>query len=736
MTKEIILEREVNEYVDELYGKYTMTVVKERALPFFYDGLKPVHRNILYSMYELGLTPDKPFKKCARVVGDTIGKYHPHGDSATYEALVKNSQIFGTRYPLIKGQGNFGSIDEPNSFAAMRYTECRLTPIAELLLGELKLNTVEYGLNFDETLKKPLYLPARMPFLLLNGTDGIAVGLSSKIPSHNIHDVKNACIKYIENPNCEIDEIAEAIYAPDFATGGQITNPLSEIKEFYKTGNGKFTVRARWKIENESHGKYKIVIYEFPIKVSPEEVSKKIKEIMRPTIQKNQKTLKQDQIQKRDFFNSLISDVNDESDSENPVRFVITPKSNKIEAEKIMGALFNATDLECTFGMIFNAIIDGKPECFNIKDIISTWVEERKKLIVKRIKNHIDKQTKILNILNGKFIAIKNIDKIIEIIKEEDEPKNKLIEVFGFNEEQAENVLDTKIRSLSSLEENKIIKDIDKTKIDIDKNQKILSSNLKIDKLLISEIISDSEQYGDERRTIVKKDTVEKISNVDLVTSAKISLVVTNNGWIAAKKGHSVDITNDHIKDGEEIQTIIECVQTDKIIAISEKGKVFNFIASQITFDKNMMHLNTIISLENDRIKFVDVFNNENNNILLANNIGFGFVINKNDLISKGKTGKQIFNLDETEFLRFVIPIKNEKYITCISDNKILSYELKEIPLISKGKGVKLIKTGDGITLDDLILSENNVIELSNGKILDIELIGAIKKRAYASIKF
>lgn len=741
LVEQKVIKQDISDLSKRFFLNYSLSVIKERSLPLTSDGLKPVHRKILYSMYELGLFHNKGFKKSARVVGDTLGKYHPHGDSATYEALVRLSQFFNMRYPLIMGQGNFGSINDPKSYAAMRYTECRLSPIAELLLTELNDGYDDYSPNFDGSLMMPNSLPSRLNFLLLNGTEGIAVGLTSKIPSHNIVDVKNATIAYLQNKDCSPEELAEIIQAPDFATGGQIITPKNEIIKNYVDGEGKFTIRARWKIENDSHGKYKIIVYELPQGVSPESIAESFNEIIKPTVGKNKKTLSITQIQKRDFLSSLISGFSDESDKNNPVRFVIYPKSSKVDPEKIMSALFTISQLEINYKMTMVSIDENqRPKNLNIKSVISDWAEYRVVTVCNRLNHKLSKNKNRKEILEGRLIVIKNIKDIIELIQNSKDPKSDLILKFGLTENQAENTLETKLRTLSNLENSKTENELNDVNKEIDKLEKTISSDKLLRNLVIKELENDTNLFADERRTIIKEASIEKLNKESMVVETKATLLITKNGWLTMRKGHDVDKDNLSIKDGEEILEIIECLQSDKIYVVAENGKVFNFQAQQVPYGKGSnIHINNLINIETSKILKAGVVNETTEEyFFLANKTGYGFILNSKELVSKGKVGKQVYTIEDGNSVMFVHKIDESfenNYLVCVSDDKILSFDLKEVPQISKGKGVKLMKND---TMDLIFISNNKDInfEYKNKKYeINLDDFGCYKRRAYAGKK-
>ncbi|HWS40328.1 MAG TPA: DNA topoisomerase IV subunit A, partial [Arenimonas sp.] len=510
----------LREYAERAYLDYSMYVVLDRALPFLGDGLKPVQRRIIYAMSELSLGSNAKPKKSARTIGDVIGKYHPHGDSACYEAMVLMAQPFSYRYPLIEGQGNFGSSDDPKSFAAMRYTESKLTPIAEVLLGELGQGTVDWNPNFDGTLQEPTWMPARLPHILLNGTTGIAVGMATDVPPHNLNEVVSACIRLLDDPQATVTDLCEHVLGPDYPSESEIITPRSEIISMYETGNGSIRARATFIKEGTD-----IVLNALPYQVSPSKVMEQIAQQMRA------KKL------------PWLEDLRDESDHETPTRLVLVTRSNRVDIDSLMGHLFATTDLEKSYRVNLNIIgLDGRPQVKNLKMLLAEWLQFRTDTLRKRLKYRQEKLERRLHLLAGILIAFLNLDEVIHIIRTEDEPKEALISRFALSEEQADYILETKLKQLARLEEMKIRGEQEELEKELDSIVAILGSNAKLKKLLKEELLADAKKFGDARRSpLVSREAAQAIDESTLIASEPMTIVLSQKGWIRAGKGHELD---------------------------------------------------------------------------------------------------------------------------------------------------------------------------------------------------
>ena len=548
----------LRDYTEKAYLDYSMYVILDRALPNIGDGLKPVQRRIVYAMSELGLKNTAKYKKSARTVGDVLGKYHPHGDSACYEAMVLMAQPFSYRYPLVDGQGNWGSPDDPKSFAAMRYTESKLAPYAEVLLGELGQGTVEWVPNFDGTMDEPKLLPARLPNVLLNGTTGIAVGMSTDIPPHNLREVARACVHLLKDPGASLDDLMEYIQGPDFPTEAEVITPRNDIIRMYAEGRGALKMRAIYEREDND-----IVITALPYQVSGAKVLEQIA----------------DQMQKKKL--PMVSDLRDESDHENPTRLVITPRSNRVDVEQLMNHLFATTDLEKNYRVNLNMIgIDGRPQVKSLDMILNEWLQFRMVTVRRRLQHRLDKVLERLHILEGLLVAYLNIDEVIEIIRREDAPKPVLMERFGLSDRQAEAILELKLRHLAKLEEMKIKGEQDELSAERDHLQATLDSNAKMKKLIAKELEEDAEQYGDDRRSpLVERADAKALDEADLVGADPVTVVLSEKGWIRAAKGHDVDAVGLNYKAGDKYLASAQGKSNQPVCFLDSTGRSYSLPA-------------------------------------------------------------------------------------------------------------------------------------------------------------
>src|SRR5215469_7416919 len=545
-------------FTEKAYLDYSMYVILDRALPALADGLKPVQRRIIYAMSELSLGAANKHKKSARTVGDVIGKYHPHGDSACYEAMVLMAQPFSYRYPIVDGQGNWGSQDDPKSFAAMRYTESKLTRYAEVLLAELGHGTVDWQPNFDGTMEEPAILPARLPNLLLNGTTGIAVGMATDIPPHNLREVANACIALLDDPETTTAGLMKHIKGPDLPTGAEIISPRADLKEFYEKGVGTFKARATYELEEGN-----VVITAFPHQVSPTRVMEQIAEQMR-----NKKL-------------PMVEDLRDESDHENAVRLVIVPRSNRVDMVEVMNHLFATTDLERNYRVNINVIgLDGRPKVMGLKGLLSEWLEFRIKTITRRLQHRLEKVSRRLHILEGMLIAYLNLDEVIRIIRREDEPKPVLMKRFKLSDEQAEEILNTRLRHLAKLEEMKIREEQKALAAEREELEALLKSKAKLKKLIASEIRADAEKYGDERRTkIIEREAAQAIDETSLIPNEPVTVVLSTGGWARSAKGHDIDPGSLSYKSGDAFQALSRGRSLQPAVFIDSTGRTYTLPA-------------------------------------------------------------------------------------------------------------------------------------------------------------
>jgi len=666
--------RPLGVYTEKAYLDYSMYVILDRALPALGDGLKPVQRRITYAMSELGLSAASKHKKSARTVGDVIGKFHPHGDSACYEAMVHMAQEFSYRYPIVDGQGNWGSADDPKSFAAMRYTESRLTRYADVLLDELADGTVDWGPNFDGSLEEPLMLPARLPNLLLNGTSGIAVGMATDIPPHNLREVAAACVHLLDEPDATTRALMKMVRGPDLPTGAEIVSARTELLEFYDKGTGSFKARAVYEVEEESGH---IVITQLPFQVSGSKVQEQIAQQMR------EKKL------------PMVEDVRDESDHENPTRLVIEPRSNRIDADQLMAHLFATTDLERSYRVNMNVIaLDGRPRVMGLKALLTEWLEFRRRTVRRRLEHRLDKLTRRLHILDGMLIAYLNLDEVIRIIRREEEPKPALIKRFKLSEEQAEAILETKLRHLAKLEEMKIRDE--QTRLAEEKQgiEAILASKVKLTRLIRSEIEADAEEYGDERRTrIVERAAAQAIEETDLVANEPVTIVLSTGGWVRAAKGHDIDPLTLSYKTGDAFQAAARGRSTQLAVFVDSTGRAYSLPAHALPSARGQGDPLSGRLDPPDGAKFAGVLIGEpDDQWLLATDAGYGFTVRLKELHSRNRAGKGVINVGEGVLVLPPVPVATAEARLALvnTEGRLLVFAVADVPELARGKGNKL----------------------------------------------
>lgn len=664
----------LKEYTEKAYLDYSMYVILDRALPQIGDGLKPVQRRIVYAMSELGLSAGSKPKKSARTIGDVIGKFHPHGDTACYEAMVLMAQPFSYRYALVDGQGNFGSTDDPKSFAAMRYTESRLMPYAKSLLAELGQGTVDWVPNFDGTLDEPVVLPARLPNLLLNGTTGIAVGLSTDLPPHNLREVASALVHLIDNPVATVAQLMKHIKGPDFPTGGELISPKAEIRELYKTGNGTLRLRASYKIENGD-----IVINSLPYQISGSKVLEQIAAQMR-----NKKL-------------PMVDDLRDESDHEEPIRLVISPKSKNVNTDELMSHLFSTTSLERTVRVNMNVVgLDGRPRTFNLTEILAEWIQFRKETVKRRLKHRLQIVSDRLHILEGLLVAFLNIDEVIAIIRKEDQPKPVLMKKFKLSDIQAEAILNLRLRNLAKLEEVRIRGEQDELNAERDVIEKTLKSAAKLKTLIKTEILEDAEAYGDARRTkLVEREAAQAIDETQLVVSEPVTVVLSKRGWVRTAKGHEVDPFALSYKAGDEFLAVAQGRSNQLAMFIDSTGRVYSVIAHILPSARGQGEPLSGRFNPPDGAEFCGTMIGEpESKYVVASDAGYGFVATLNDLASRNKAGKSVLRVPAggRVVVPAAVPPESECLIAAVSSiGRLLLFELDELPELAKGRGNKLI---------------------------------------------
>ena len=666
-------QQPLKEYTEQAYLDYSMYVILDRALPQIGDGLKPVQRRIIYAMSELGLSASSKPKKSARTVGDVIGKFHPHGDSACYEAMVLMAQSFSYRYPIVIGQGNWGSTDDPKSFAAMRYTESRLAPYAKCLLQELGQGTVDWTPNFDGTLKEPVVLPARLPNLLLNGTTGIAVGMSTDVPPHNLKEVASALVHLIDNPKATVLQLMKHVKGPDFPTGGELVSPKADIKEIYTTGSGTLRLRAAWKLEGTD-----IVITSLPHQISGAKVQEQIAAQMR------NKKLPQ------------VDDLRDESDHEDPTRLVIS-KRRGVDVEQLMSHLFSTTSLERTLRVNMNVIaLDGRPRMFNLVEMLREWLKFRKQTVKNRIGYRLQIVRDRLHILDGLLVAYLNIDEVIAIIREEDEPKPVLMKRFKLSDLQAEAILNLRLRNLAKLEEMKIRGEQGELQAERDLLEKTLKSAARLKTLIKKEILEDAKAYGDDRRTeIVERGAAQAFDETQLVASEPVTVVLSQAGYARAAKGHEIDPTTLNYRSGDSYLASAQGRSNQLAMFIDSTGRVYSVMAGTLPSARGQGEPLSSRFKPPDGAAFCGAMIGDNEQkFLLASDAGYGFVASLGDLVSRNKAGKAVLRVPAggKPVVPSPVPAGKECLIAAVSSiGRLLLFEMEELPELAKGKGNKLI---------------------------------------------
>jgi len=666
-------------YTEKAYLDYSMYVILDRALPNIGDGLKPVQRRIIYAMSELGLSAASKHKKSARTVGDVLGKFHPHGDSACYEAMVLMAQPFSYRYPLVDGQGNWGSQDDPKSFAAMRYTESRLTPYAKVLLQELGQGTVEWVDNFDGTLQEPSLLPSRLPNVLLNGGSGIAVGMATDIPPHNLREVVNACLQLLKKKTSSLEELREFIKAPDYPTNAEIISTPEEINAIYENGKGGVKMRAVWEKENSD-----VIITALPFQTSGGKVLEQIAAQMRA------KKL------------PMVADLRDESDHENPTRLVITPRSNRVDIEQMMSHLFASTDLERNYRVNMNMIgIDGKPQVKNLKMVLTEWLEFRRSTVILRITWRLNKVLERLHILEGLLTAHLNIDEVIKIIREHDEPKPILMERFALSDIQAEAVLNLRLRNLAKLEEFQIRAEQEELIKERDELQDLLDSPAKLTSLIRKELKEDAEKYGDDRRSqVVKREASQVLDETALIPSEPITVILSEMGWIRAAKGHDLDPHSLSYKQGDKYQASAFGRSNQQVVLLDSTGRSYTLAAHTLPSARGQGDplSGRFKSAEGAIFKSIIMSNSGKGNeqlFLLGSSFGYGFICKFEDMLSRAKAGKATVSLGkagaEISCPSSITDIETDMIAAVTSEGYLLIINAKDLPQLPRGKGNKII---------------------------------------------
>lgn len=661
-------------FTEQAYLNYSMYVIMDRALPHISDGLKPVQRRIVYAMSELGLSALAKYKKSARTVGDVLGKYHPHGDSACYEAMVLMAQPFSYRYPLVDGQGNWGAPDDPKSFAAMRYTEARLSRFSELLLSELEQGTVEWSPNFDGTLKEPSFLPARLPHILLNGVTGIAVGMATDIPPHNAREVAHACVALLDNPAASVSDLMVHIQGPDYPTLAEIITPRDEIRKMYESGKGSIRMRAIYHMEDSE-----IVITALPHQASGARILEQI------AAQMQAKKL------------PMVSDLRDEADHENPTRIVIVPRSNRIDVEQLMQHLFASTDLEKTYRVNLNILgLNNLPQVKDLRTLLSEWLTFRRETVRRRLQFRLDKVERRLHLLDGLLIAFLNLDEVIHIIRTEEDPKAVLMARFELSEEQADYILDTKLRQLARLEEVRIRAEQDELMKEREQLQQLLGSERRMNTLLKKELLADADKYGDERRSpLVVREEARALTEKELIPSEPVTVVLSEMGWVRAAKGHDIDVAGLSYKAGDQYLDSAVGRSNQQAVFLTNQGRTYALEAHSLPSARSQGEPLTGRCTLNpgEQARYV-LLGNEDERYLVCSDAGYGFICGYADLLSKNKSGKALLSLPEGGIVMQPQRIDQAANSLCMvisNEGRMLLFPLADLPELAKGKGNKLM---------------------------------------------
>ncbi len=687
-------------FTEKAYLDYSMYVILDRALPFIGDGLKPVQRRIVYAMSELGLSALSKHKKSARTVGDVLGKFHPHGDSACYEAMVLMAQPFSYRYTLVDGQGNWGSPDDPKSFAAMRYTESRLAAYAQVLLAELGQGTVEWQPNFDGTLQEPRNLPARLPNVLLNGGTGIAVGMATDIPPHNLNEVAAACVRLLESPKSSLAELCEHIQGPDYPTEAEIITPRDDIQAMYESGNGSIRMRARWEKEDGD-----VIVTALPHQVSGGKVLEQI------AAQMQAKKL------------PMVDDLRDESDHEHPTRLVISPRSNRVNVDELMQHLFATTDLERTYRVNMNMIgLDGRPQVKGLLALLKEWLEFRKDTVKRRLQWRLDKVEQRLHVLAGLLIAYLNIDEVIHIIRTEDKPKPVLMKRFGITDIQAESILELKLRHLAKLEEMKIRGEQDELEKERDTLSKILNSARRLKNLIRDEIISDAEKYGDNRRSpIVEREAAQAIDEASLVPTEPMTVVLSEMGWVRSAKGHELDPASLAYKSGDGFLDYARGRSNQQAVFIDSTGRCYSLVAHSLPSARGQGEplSGRLSPPPGARFRGV-MLAGDTEKYVLASDAGYGFICPQTATVSRNKAGKSVLTVPKGADVMRPLRLENgeNQYLVVVTaEGRMLAFPLAELPELNRGKGNKLIgvKAPDKL-IGMTVVSAGGSVQLQSGK--------------------
>ena len=734
---------ELAPYAERAYLEYAMSVVKGRALPAVQDGQKPVQRRILFAMKDMGLVHGAKPVKSARVVGEILGKYHPHGDSSAYEAMVRMAQDFTLRYPLIDGVGNFGSRDGDGA-AAMRYTEARLTPLAELLLSEINQGTVDFVPNYDGAFDEPVSLPARLPMVLLNGASGIAVGMATEIPSHNLNEVTQAAVALLKKPSLQLTDLMDFIPAPDFAGGGHIITPTKDLQHIYETGKGSLRVRARYQIDKMVRGQWRVIVSELPPNTSAAKILAEIEEQTNPKPKAGKKQLNQDQLNTKKLMLDLIEKVRDESDSEHPVRLVFEPKSSRIEPEHFVNTLMAQTSLEGNVSVNLVMMgMDNRPAQKNLKTILQEWLDYRVATVTRRLQHRLNMVEKRIHILDGRMIAFLNIDKIIHVIRESDEPKQDLIRQFGLTEIQADDILEIRLRQLARLEGIKLESELNELREEQGSLKNLLSDEDAKKKLIIKEMKADAKQFGDARRTLVQ--AAERATLTQTTADEPITLILSQKGWIRARAGHDVDLSQIAFKEGDDLQQVLQTRTVQSVVVLDDLGRSYTINPADVPKGRgDGVPLGSLIEIQAGAKALAMLSGSNDDHYLLAHSGGYGFICKLEDLHSRSKTGKTVMTLEAGETVLPPVPVylsalinPDCKVVLATEQKRLLAFPIGEMKIMAKGRGLQLIRLqgNDKLILINVLKTENCTLDIvgkRGGESKEIvHLVDIINKRGH-----
>lgn len=716
--KEDIIQKDLSDHAERAYLEYAMSVVKGRAIPSVEDGLKPVQRRILFAMRELSLGPGAKPKKSARVVGDVIGKYHPHGDSAVYEAMVRTAQSFSLRYPLVHGEGNFGSRDGDPA-AAMRYTEARMTAFADTFLSELGMGSVDWRANYDNTMEEPQTLPARLPNILLNGAPGIGVGIATEIPPHNLREATDACIAFIKKPKMSLDELLEIIPAPDFPTGGQIISSKEDIRKAYSEGKGSVRVRARYSIEGEGTKNWKLVVHELPYHTSTQQVMEEIDRIFNPKPKEKggKKIFSPEQLRQKTLFSNLIEKFSDASDKDNPLRLTVEPKNHKQDPKELANALLAYTSMEMNCPINLVAVgLDKTPRQKTLLDLISEWTQYRIATVERRTRYEHEVASRRLHILEGRATILDHIEEVVKILKSAEDPKAALMERFSLSETQAEDVMEIRLRQLARLERQKIEDEMKKLQAEIARLNKLLSSPTALRAQVIKELEADKKDFGDDRRTIILEDTRTEARAVEdtAISDDPVTIAISERGWIRAKAGHQHGADAFAFKAGDAVKDMYRAKQSDYVVFLDEAGKSYSCQARDLPSAKGGEDV-PISRLADFGAKLSwAIVGAPEDRFVVASDAGYGFICKISDMATRLRAGKSLLTLPEGSKPILPCPVpadidpEQTAFVALSSNSRLLGYRLSEIADLPRGKGLALIGLDSEQTLSQIAILRDN----------------------------